>query len=169
MNQRKSQLSIFAGALMFLSFSASITQAAHAQQSQPYDGVMTRTPAKQNPQFYTEDLKSTPDLPYVPNYTGRGALLTSGLFYPKLQNGKCYHLRWQAKEDGRTVLNWYKNVLESNGWTIVTAQTNDRTLAATRDKEGLTVFLTLQPPSYSGYQCGFLLRYLEVAPKIAGR
>lgn len=160
------------GSLLLLSLLMNVPLPGQAQQTQPYQGVLSdprKPPARQNSQYYTEDLKTAPDLPFVPTYTGKGALLTSGLYYPRLQNGRCYHLRWQAKEDSRIVLNWYRSVLESNGWTIVPNQSNEKTLAATREKEGLTILLMVQPPSYAGYSCGFLLRYLEVAPKIAGR
>lgn len=137
-----------------------------------YEGVVAdprRPPAKQNPQFYSEELKSEPTLPFLPHYAGNGALLVSGLYYPRLKNSKCYHLRWQAKDDAGTVINWYKQVLESNGWRLVPEQTNERTVAAVHDKEGISLFITTTTPNpqYAGYKCGFLLRYVEREPLAA--
>lgn len=156
----------------FALLAISLTGSLPSLAEQPYSGITTdprKPPAKQNPQYYSEELKTAPELSFIPSYTGKGAILTSGLFYPRLQNGRCYHLRWLAKEDGVTVLNWYRAVLESNDWTIVDAQSNERSLCATHEKEGLTVFLVLQPPNHPGFNCGFLMRYLEIPPKIAGK
>ncbi|GEM_PF-3454601 len=144
-----------------LAFVAWQSMAPPSPAQQPAQPRRTTT----DPRYVTQELQKAPELPYIPTYAGRGAILMSGLYYPHLQEGQCYHLRYLSREDARQVLDWYRSALSSNGWKLVPSK-SESMLTANRDNDGLTVFIVTQRSPRPEYKSMFMLRYLQSPPKI---
>ncbi len=64
-----------------------------------------------------EQLKSIPDLPNLPAYTGKAAF-ERGCVFPNTAGGATFLVEFNTHEDGATVINWYQAVLRQQRWKL---------------------------------------------------
>lgn len=108
-------------------------------------------------------LTKAPDFPDVPPYSGKGVQFIDGISHPQMMGGKkCIQGRYRAKDDAATVLGWYRNALQANGWTLEQQQSQRVEVAARKMNQGLSVFIRARDSSLSPYRSEFFVRYLVV-------
>lgn len=145
-----------------LGFTASFPQKALADNQLLASLSGLQAPGKQNQRYTEEVLKYAPSLPSVPTYTGKGAIMTSALYYPDLPTGKCYNLKYQAKEDAHTAHEWYQMALKQMGWQLDNNGSN--ALSVTAHKEpGMCCYVYTRASAVPGYRCEIILR-LSINP-----
>ena len=105
-----------------------------------------------------EKLNYSPNLAYVPTYTGKAAINTEAMHYTGLPTGECYNLKYLMKEDPSIVRDWYAASLRQCGWTIDDSVLSISSITATRSN-GLTCYIYTRPAQRAGYACETILRF----------
>jgi hypothetical protein len=107
-------------------------------------------------EFKPDKLTGIIELPNVPNYTGH-AVFVSGLKYPRDRSGMRIGMTVGVREDENEVLEWYKSALKTYGWTVISANPNDKYVSAAKDKNTFTV--RISPSKQPGFRTLVVLSY----------
>jgi hypothetical protein len=104
-------------------------------------------------------MKDPIDLANIPRYSGKAKFMC-GTMLPHARSGVTYTQRFVAEEDQISVLNWYRQVLTSPGWSLDPVGSRGTTLAAI-DKDGnicqFTIFSSY--PQGKHYRTEFLILF----------
>lgn len=136
---------------------------AQTQQGSKKD---SRPPIKKNDphptsEFDTTILTTMPPMPLMPEFTGKGTKLVNALTYPNFRYGKCYTVRFNAKEPPSLVHEWYVSALPAAGWKINPNQQDATTLVAKHTKQLASCTVVVQPSGAEGFKTEVMIRYIE--------
>lgn len=134
----------------------SLPAAAHAGEKIAWASAQQQHQQLQQPSY--EKLKYSPNLAYIPTYTGKLAVNTEAVHYTGLPTGECYNLKYLMKEDPSIVRDWYVVTLRQCGWTVDDTFPCASSITATRNN-GLTCYIYTRPAQQSGYACEMILRF----------
>jgi hypothetical protein len=115
----------------------------------------------QNPEFKSVRLKTPIDLPRLPVYSGKLAFIT-GTNFPQVKGGPSVTMQYSAMDPPNKVLEWYKDVLSQNKWTLLDNVAGKHGLAAMKGKD-ICQIITMGP-TRPPYKCDLLLRYKFYKP-----
>ncbi len=105
-----------------------------------------------------EKLKYSPELAFIPSYTGKQFVNTEAIRYTGLPTGQCYNVKYLMKEAPSIVHDWYLLSLRQCGWTIDETDSGSSAITARR-ADGLTCYIYTRPALQAGYACEMILRY----------
>lgn len=99
-------------------------------------------------------LKTPPDLPNFPGYTGKSKF-RSGLIYANSNTGPTYLLRYTAAAEPEDVSNWYKDTLRQMHWMVSAPRPN--MVNATYKTNSCSI--STYAPSLKNANCDFGITY----------
>lgn len=102
-------------------------------------------------------------MPLLPEYTGKGYKLVNALTYPNFKYGKCYTVRFNAKEPQSVIHEWYLSALPMAGWKVKTDQVDATTIVAKHTKQlaSCTVVVQASGSGADGYRTEVMIRYID--------
>jgi hypothetical protein len=109
------------------------------------------------------DIKPLPSaipLPGMPQYSGKTTFVCGG-FFPNAVGGPTYYLRFRAKEDSHTVLNWYRAAMTTYRWGFDNSATRSDAITAVLPGVGLCHVQTVPVVVEGGYKCEYLIEYKQ--------
>jgi hypothetical protein len=112
-------------------------------------------------EYDTKPFSGAVALPGLPQYTGKGVFVCGG-YMPNVSGGSTSYLRYRAFEEPTTVLNWYREVLKMNKWSLDASATRSDAIAAILPGSGTCHIQTVPVVVEGGYKCEFLIEYKQV-------
>lgn len=137
---------------------------SRAQENGQSTDASMRRPPNSPKDFVSQRIKSMPDFPYLPKYTGRDPKFTGAFSFPNYKNGQSYAAQLLCQEDPDTVKNWYRQVFQSSGWTINEKMTTNNSMTAARPKDGIYCTVMIDAAPASQYRTSLTIRYLNRGP-----
>jgi len=116
-----------------------------------------KRPERESNGGLAEYLKDKVSLPNLPEFTGK-AKFTGGIAR-KSDYGQSYVLRFDAKEDPKLVLDWYKNTLNMYKWKITFA--DDTTCLAKLDGTTCAIAVNSTVGRKTGNQSEIEINYFQ--------
>jgi len=164
--KRQSQLPLIALALLV---AVGIPRAAQAQfWNQPKPTEQGQPPQKRvntykaDPHaFDTQALRTPPDLPYFPSWTGAKPLYVEGLTFPRRLPKEIYTMTWQYKEPAGVIINWYTEALPQAGWKVDESIARANVVTARHMREDIDVSIQVSPAARNGYKTTAEIRYTK--------
>lgn len=161
----KRRFGLLALASLSLAFGGGfMLSAAEAQQPQQQQ-QQKRPPGKKEShptnEFDTTILTTMPPMPLLPEYTGKGWKIVNALTYPNFKHGKCYTVRFNAREPQPMVHDWYMAALPMSGWKLKAEQTDNTTIVAKHTKQLATCTVVVQPSGDAEFRTEVMIRYIE--------
>jgi len=149
---------------LFILTSCCFASAAHAQG---LVGSWPLAPQKQlltghcknrdNPEFKAQRLRKALDLPDVPAYSGDHVRFVTGTMFANVKGGPSSTMQFSVNEDPSVVLQWYRNVLIQNKWSVLDNTAGKKSLAAM--KANNICQITTVGASKANAKCDLLVRY----------
>lgn len=109
-------------------------------------------------EFVPETLKTPPDLPYLPPFSGIAPpVYGSMLCFKKKPDGPGYSVTFHVKDPPEDVISFYKNAFKNNRWD---AQKNaDSTKIVSGMRKGAVATVTVMKPIMPGYKTQVYIVY----------
>lgn len=143
---------------VLLQFSAIQIQAADAQN--PF--AKPKKKYNNDNEFVPETLKTPPDLPYLPPYSGGSPSYGSMLCFKRKPDGPGYSVTFHTKDPADDVVAFYRQAFKQNKWD---PQKNaDSTKIVSGVRRGAVATVTVMKPNMAGYKTQVYIVY-----KISGK
>ena len=144
-----------------------LMQPTYAQGSTPFRGPQPQARNRslkntENPEFKSQRLTKPIDVADLPKYNGKGVLFVTGTMFPNVKGGPSVTMQFSVKEEPATVLQWYKDVLAQNKWSMLDNMSGKTSLAAMKSNNICQV-MTLGATK-PGARCDLLIRYKSYKP-----
>lgn len=116
-----------------------------------------------NNEYVPEHLKTPPDLPFLPPYSGSApAQYDSILAFKRQTDGPGYTLTFHVKEESPQVLDFYRSAFKQNRWMLEKKSETAKMIGANR--RGASVSVMVMNPITKGYKTQVYVVY-----KISGQ
>lgn len=162
--KRPLQLPLIACALLV---AVGIPLAAEAQFWNPQNGQGEQPKKRVNTYkadphaFDTQELRTPPELPHFPSWTGQKPLYIEGLTFPRRLPKEIYTMTWQYKEPADTVINWYSEALAGSGWQVDKSISRANVVTARHMRDNIDVSVQVSPGAKVGYKTTAEIRYTK--------
>ncbi len=120
-----------------------------------------RAPSTGTQRLDKQLLQRGPSLPFVPQYTGKQAMMLDFAYCPNLPGGQSYTMRFETLESAQVVRDWFTDSLPSSGWQL-DPDTNNK-CAITARKDRMQCYIYTRNSRESGYKAEVVLR-LSISP-----
>lgn len=142
---------------LFLLLSLALAAPAIAKDgASPTMVAYGRAPSTGMQCFDRQLLQRGPSLPFVPQYTGRQAMMLDFAYCPNLPGGQSYTMRFETLETAQVVRDWFTDSLPSCGWQIDPDANNKCAITARKDKMQCYIYTRNSPAR--GYKAEVVLR-----------
>ncbi len=132
------------------------TQPTHRQTCQPTRPSRSLKNTE-NPEFKSQRLTKAVEMSDVPAYKGKGVEFVTGTMFPNVKGGPSVTMQLSCRDEPAAVLQWYKDALVQNKWSLLDNMSGKTGLAAMKSNNIFQV-MTIGA-SKPGSRCDLVVRY----------